>query len=1028
MAKVVKSSMTLEDFFTLTEMKDGLATLARVEELVLMMEKQKDSVVGNASDAARQWSTVARTLAITGSDNCLDHFIQLKGLCFLNQWLLEAQKRTSDIGDNVVDELVNALLASLERLPVDRDNSSAFGIGTAVEQLLEHKNLEIRERARSLIDKLNSMKVDEAKGQNLEKDGKCINDQLESTSDTKTTDSGLLSELPVLQDSLCKEVTNERCQVTPALVESHTLDDAKSSDNLQGDNIKNAIPTAYSNSADVNAVLGDAILLDNSLLPKSSQDDLFSAKESSVCPSVGLPSASPCNSPNCKTRVANDEHYTSDIQNGADCSKEADTKECDFCRSDQEEISNILPSVHSSVITAQEVEIDPPLCCKDDSARNNGSPKTEKTAMPQVKVESSNSKRLEHLKTAKERKPAEGFQGISSKSILIKKDARDASSHRRGGVRSGITESNVRVSKRTAHAFPSSSSKSVGAGDMGDDGKRSELGLDCEIDALELARQVAIEVEREVVDYREPFCSSPDVNSREIMDASSSDVGEEKQDQPEFNSGEITDTVDSTQDSEAGILDKPVDPADDDFVEGNQDQAIVDDLKVVGSPVEGESSDSNRSSKENNLRGSQKVIDLEENKQEKSSSVAQELNGKSDKNTCDFDLNEDASTEDLDCVADVVPSLPANLSAPIAVVATSKGAPGLPVAPLHFGGELGWRGSAATSAFRPASSRKTPDSEKAYSSPKQKSNILEIDLNVADDEDDVAVNHVSAKQAPVSSDLPSGGSSIEVSSRRAEKFKLDLNSMGDEDAPSYLSNWKLHQNFSQSLSPASSSSSRQPSMRDFDLNDKPVIFEGHGFHGLHKSSSKASSTHESSKLDEPVIMIMGSRVPMEKKGYDNHIQQSFSGGLSLERTMATGASLPFTHMQSPAYGYPGLPNGPVFPITPALYGPGSHSHMVDFKGATVIPQVYSSSGLNGVAPPVRPPFIVSATSVPSSSNGVWSSQPGLDLNSSMSLMENGRWEGGSLKQAYTQGTLKRKEPECGWEPCGLTYKQVTPWQ
>lgn len=194
MSKVVKSSMIVEDFFTLTKMKNRLETLARVEELVLMMEKQKDFVVGNATDVARQWSIIARILTITGGENCLDYFIQLKGLCFLNQWLLKAQKHTSDIGDNVMDELVNDLLASLERFLVDLDNSSAFGIGATVEQLLEHKNLVIRERARSLIVKLGSMKVDEAKGQNLEKDGKYINDQLESTSDTKTTNNGLLVE------------------------------------------------------------------------------------------------------------------------------------------------------------------------------------------------------------------------------------------------------------------------------------------------------------------------------------------------------------------------------------------------------------------------------------------------------------------------------------------------------------------------------------------------------------------------------------------------------------------------------------------------------------------------------------------------------------------------------------------------------------------------------------------------------------------------------------------------------------------
>lgn len=50
--------------------------------------------------------------------------------------------------------------------------------------------------------------------------------------------------------------------------------------------------------------------------------------------------------------------------------------------------------------------------------------------------------------------------------------------------------------------------------------------------ALEVARQVAIAVEREVVDYREPFCSSPEVYSGENAGSHSFDSEEEKQDQP----------------------------------------------------------------------------------------------------------------------------------------------------------------------------------------------------------------------------------------------------------------------------------------------------------------------------------------------------------------------------------------------------------------------------------------------------------------------------------------------------------------
>ncbi|XP_058101087.1 uncharacterized protein LOC131245559 [Magnolia sinica] len=78
-----------------------------------------------------------------------------------------------------------------------------------------------------------------------------------------------------------------------------------------------------------------------------------------------------------------------------------------------------------------------------------------------------------------------------------------------------------------------------------------------------------------------------------------------------------------------------------------------------------------------------------------------------------FDLNEDVQTEEVECSEKSVTTTPSschvtNLSAPIPVVATSRGLACLPTTPLQFEGELGWRGSAATSAFRPA---KTHDKE-----------------------------------------------------------------------------------------------------------------------------------------------------------------------------------------------------------------------------------------------------------------------------------------------------------------------------
>jgi hypothetical protein len=72
--------MTLEDFFTLTEMKDGLTAPSRVHELVAVMKKEKFTVVKNIGDATRQWAAVASTVAATENKDCLDLFINLDGL------------------------------------------------------------------------------------------------------------------------------------------------------------------------------------------------------------------------------------------------------------------------------------------------------------------------------------------------------------------------------------------------------------------------------------------------------------------------------------------------------------------------------------------------------------------------------------------------------------------------------------------------------------------------------------------------------------------------------------------------------------------------------------------------------------------------------------------------------------------------------------------------------------------------------------------------------------------------------------
>ncbi|CAK9223495.1 unnamed protein product [Sphagnum troendelagicum] len=84
---------------------------------------------------------------------------------------------------------------------------------------------------------------------------------------------------------------------------------------------------------------------------------------------------------------------------------------------------------------------------------------------------------------------------------------------------------------------------------------------------------------------------------------------------------------------------------------------------------------------------------------------------------------------------------------PIAVLAATKGAFIPPASPIRIKGELGWKGSAATSAFRPAEPRQTPDRQHSNAESlasdanlslntnavKRARPLLEFDLNVVDE-------------------------------------------------------------------------------------------------------------------------------------------------------------------------------------------------------------------------------------------------------------------------------------------------------
>ncbi|KAI9191013.1 hypothetical protein LWI28_002219 [Acer negundo] len=135
---------------------------------------------------------------------------------------------------------------------------------------------------------------------------------------------------------------------------------------------------------------------------------------------------------------------------------------------------------------------------------------------------------------------------------------------------------------------------------------------------------------------------------------------------------------------------------------------------------------------------------------------------------------------------------------------------------------------------------------------------------------------------PVSSSLHSAESSLEVSPRRLERLKLDLNRISDDsDAPpsDLRMEGRLHYNRNghRSPSPASSSSSMQPSLRNIDLNDIPYLQNDflEQVH-YHSKSSQTVSAFIAPKPDDPVISIMGARVEVNRKDFISQAEINFA--------------------------------------------------------------------------------------------------------------------------------------------------------
>ncbi|XLR66517.1 uncharacterized protein [Arachis hypogaea] len=464
----------------------------------------------------------------------------------------------------------------------------------------------------------------------------------------------------------------------------------------------------------------------------------------------------------------------------------------------------------------------------------------------------------------------------------------------------------------------------------------------------------------------------------------------------------------------------------------------------------------------------------------------------------DFDLNEGFPVDDVsqgdivrqeEHVASSVVRNPSALPFPISsisggfhatiTVASAAKRPLIPPEnPLRSKGELGWKGSAATSAFRPAEPRKNAETSSTSDIPsvdstalKQGRAPLDFDLNVADERsfEDVA-SHGSLESAPPD--------------RTTMGLDLDLNRVDETPDAVSFSLSKLDVPALPSKSSLSGGLSNGGSVsRDFDLNNGP---------GLDEVGTEVPARSQQMKNSAPFpSAIHGTRTNTAELGnYSSwfppgnsysaitvpaHLsgrgEQSYVAAAAAQRLMATSGSSSFgpelyrgpVLSSSPAVAYPptapfpypgGFPFETSFPLSSNSFSVGSAAFMDSSTvGGLCFPTIPSQPvGPGGVVSSAYArPYVMSlpgGTSNVIPDNRKWGSQS-LDLNSgpggtdtdrredrlpsglrqvpapnpnSQSLMEE------HMKMFQVAGVLKRKEPDGGWDGADrFSYKQPS-WQ
>ncbi|XP_077222549.1 uncharacterized protein LOC143856267 [Tasmannia lanceolata] len=432
-----------------------------------------------------------------------------------------------------------------------------------------------------------------------------------------------------------------------------------------------------------------------------------------------------------------------------------------------------------------------------------------------------------------------------------------------------------------------------------------------------------------------------------------------------------------------------------------------------------------------------------------------------------------------------VSPMSASLPASITVAAAAKGPFQPPENLSRSKGELRWKGSAPTSAFRPAEPRKVlemplsttvvPPSDTTPGKPGRIP--LDIDLNVPDE-------RVLEEMASQSSVQDMGSESGPTPVRSAGGLDLDLNTVDEGTENGQFSASSSRRLEVPLLQVMSSSSGQFPNgdvnvLRDFDLNNGPNLDEvgaepsSHNHHpksnmlfippvpGLRMSNTEFGSLSSwfptaNSYPAAAIPSFLPDRgehpYPIGAPSGAQRILGSAPGGTfggDIYRTQVLSSSPAMSFSPATAFPYAGFPFGTNFPLASTSFAGGLTTYMDSSPGGgPCFPAVPSPLvGSATVSSHYPRPYVISlpeaTTSGGAESSWKWDRQ-GLDLNSGPGSTDMGGRDDRlpsaprqqlsiASSQALAEeqariyqmagGALKRREPEGGWDAERFSYKQ-----